>query len=298
MNRWQKVLGITTLTAVLLLGLAWVFVVPGEMKTLLRFLRWHDANLRASGSVDREPPGTRIHWEEFGKPDGTPVVVLHAGLCSIAVMGGQIEELARDSYRVLAIDSRGHGKSTNTAPAPTYEMMTDDVVAVMDARKIARADIVGWSDGGNIGLDLARRYPDRVRRLVAFGANHSPPPDGADPEMTKAFREAKPDAAMFWPVRRLYEENSPTPGTWAELFERERTMVFSGPNWSLAELGAIRAPVLLMNGEHDLVLLPYATEMKNAIPGARLEIVRGQGHELPLADPAEANRIMLAFLRQ
>src|SRR5262252_9490665 len=102
MNRWQKVLGAATLAVVLLLGLAWVFLVPGEMKTLLRFSRWHDANLRASGSVDREPPGTRIHWEEFGDPNGAPVVVLHGGLCSIAVMGGQIEALARSSYRVLA----------------------------------------------------------------------------------------------------------------------------------------------------------------------------------------------------
>ena len=75
-------------------------------------------------------------------------------------------------------------------------------------------------------------------------------------------------------------------------------MVFAGPHWSLAELGAIRARVLLLNGEHDLVLLPYATDMKNAIPGARLEVVRGEGHELPLANPANGNPIILAFLRQ
>jgi pimeloyl-ACP methyl ester carboxylesterase len=177
-------------------------------------------------------------------------------------------------------------------------MMTDDVVAVMDDRRIARADVVGWSDGGNIGLDLARRYPDRVRRLVAIGANHTPPPDGQDAQMTKEFKEAKPDASMFYPLRYLYQKNSPTPDKWPEFFERERAMVFAGPNWSLAELGAIRAPVLLLNGEHDLVLLPYATEMKNAISGARLEIVPGEGHELPLANPAKANPIILAFLRQ
>jgi pimeloyl-ACP methyl ester carboxylesterase len=75
-------------------------------------------------------------------------------------------------------------------------------------------------------------------------------------------------------------------------------MAFAGPNWSLAQLGTIRAPVLLLNGEHDLILRPYAEEMKNAIPGARLEIVKGEGHELPLSNPAVANPIMLAFLRQ
>jgi len=211
-------------------------------------------------------------------------------------MGGQIEALANASYRVVAIDSLGHGKSSNTAPVLAYEMLTDDVVAVMYDRRIERADVVGWSDGGNVGLDLARRYPERVRRLVAFGANHTPPPDGQDAKMTQEFKDAKADAGMFAPVRYLYEKQSPTPDQWPALFEREKAMASAGPHWSLDQLGAIRAPVLLENGEHDLVLLPYATEMKNAIPKARLEIVRGEGHELPLASPAKANPLMLAFL--
>ena len=62
-------------------------------------------------------------------------------------------------------------------------------------------------------------------------------------------------------------------------------MVFSQPHWSLEQLATIRASVLLINGEHDLVLLPYATEMKNAIPGARLEIIPGGTHEVPLGGP-------------
>jgi pimeloyl-ACP methyl ester carboxylesterase len=213
-------------------------------------------------------------------------------------MGGQIDPLAAASYRVIAIDSRGNGRSSNTAPVLTYEMMSDDVVGVMDALKIPRADIVGWSDGGIVGLDLAQRHPDRISRLVAFGANRTPPPDGADPAMVKAFREAKADAAMFWPLRRIYETRSPTPGKWPELLEQERTMAFSQPQWSLEQLGTIRARVLLINGEHDLILLPYATEMKNAIPGARLEIIPGGTHEVPLAKPDAVNPIMLSFLKQ
>jgi pimeloyl-ACP methyl ester carboxylesterase len=168
----------------------------------------------------------------------------------------------------------------------------------MESRGIAQADIVGWSDGGNVGLGLALRDPDRVRRLVAFGANHTPPPDGADPKMTQEFRDAKPDAPMFAPIRYLYEKQSATPAEWPNLFTREQAMAFAGPNWSLAQLGTIHAPVLLLNGEHDLILRPYAEEMKNAIPGARLEIVKGEGHELPLSNPAAANAIMLPFLRQ
>jgi pimeloyl-ACP methyl ester carboxylesterase len=242
-------------------GLAWAFAVPREIKIIVKFLRWHDANVRASGYVERNPVGTRIYWEEFGKADGPPVVVLPAGLCTLAVMGGQIQQLAAASYRVIAIDARGNGKSSNAAPVLTYEMMGDDVIGVLDALKIEQANVVGWSDGGNVGLDLAQRYSGRVRKLVAFGANHTPAPDGEDPAMVKQFQEARADGAMFWPMRRMYETSSATPA-----------------KWSLPQLAAIRAPVLLMNGEHDLVLLPYATEMKNAIPGARLEIIPGGTH--------------------
>ena len=294
----SKIIAIVLLALVVIAGLGWVFVVPQELKTLIGFSRWHDSHVLASGYVDRQPPGTRIHWEEFGKADGPPVLVLPGGLCTIDFMGGQIERLAAESYRVIGIEARGNGKSSNTAPALTYEMMTDDVVGVMDALHIARADVVGWSDGGNLGLDLARRYADRVRKVVAFGANHSPPPDGTDPEQVREFKEAKADAAMLYPLRYLYERSSPTPGKWAEVFEQERTLAFSQPQWSLEQLGTIRAPVLLINGEHDLVLLPYATEMKNAIPGARLEVIPGGTHEVPLAEPDVVNPILVSFLKQ
>jgi pimeloyl-ACP methyl ester carboxylesterase len=284
------------LAAVAVLG--WIVVVPGELKTILRFSRWHDANVRASGYVERPPAGTKIYWEEFGKADGPPVVVLPAGLCRLTVMGGQIEALSAKSYRVIALDPRGSGKSSNTAPDLSYAAMADDVVGVMDALGITRADVVGWSDGGNVGLDLARRYPDRVVKLVAFGANHTPAPDGDDAAMVQEFKEAKADAAMLWPFRRMYQSSSPTPDKWPQYLDQERAMAFSQPRWSLEQLATIRVPVLLINGEHDLILLPYATEMTKAIPGARLEVIPGGTHEVPLAKPGAVNPIMLSFLEK
>ena len=89
-----KVIAVALLAVVAIIGLGWLFVVPRELKTILGFSRWHDSHVRASGYVEREPAGTRVYWEEFGKADGPPVVVLPAGLCTITVMGGQIERLA------------------------------------------------------------------------------------------------------------------------------------------------------------------------------------------------------------
>jgi pimeloyl-ACP methyl ester carboxylesterase len=173
-------------------GLAWAFAVPREIKIIVKFLRWHDANVRASGYVERNPVGTRIYWEEFGKADGPPVVVLPAGLCTLAVMGGQIQQLAAASYRVIAIDARGNGKSSNAAPVLTYEMMGDDVIGVLDALKIEQANVVGWSDGGNVGLDLAQRYSGRVRKLWHSAPTTPPPLMARTPRWSSSFRKQGP----------------------------------------------------------------------------------------------------------
>jgi pimeloyl-ACP methyl ester carboxylesterase len=224
------------------------------------------------------------------------VVVLHGGYGTITVMVGHIEQLAAASMRVIAIDSRGHGKSTDTGPETTYEMMSDDVIAVMDALGIERTAVVGWSDGGNVGLDLARRYGARITKVVAFGANHTPATESGDAADVQRFEALHADSPLVWPMRILYKKSSPTPEKWPEFFAREQRLILTQPNWSLTELRAITAPVLLVNGEHDVVSLAYATEMKDAIRGARLEIIRGEGHMFPLANPVVVKPLMLAFL--
>jgi pimeloyl-ACP methyl ester carboxylesterase len=292
--RKRRIAVIAMVVAVALACVAGVFLIPRELKNAWRFESWRKTHVRTAGFVERAPTGTRISWEEFGNPSGPPVVVLHAGFGTTTVMVGQIEQLAAASMRVIAIDSRGQGKSTDTALEMTYEMMSDDVIAVMDALRIERAAVVGWSDGGNIGLDLARRYGGRITKVVAFGANHSP--DGIAASEVQQFKDLKADSPLVWPLRHLYEKSSPTPEKWAELFEKQKRLLLSQPNWSFDELHAVAAPVLLVNGEHDVVSLAHAMEMKNAIPGARLEIIPGEDHMVPLANPEVLKPLMLAFL--
>src|SRR5262249_24612854 len=110
----------------------------------------------------------RIYYETYGA--GRPVLILHGGLGSLSRMRCQIMALA-SSYFVIAPDSRGHGRSTDSSETLSYSLMADDMLKLLDHLQINQVDVVGWSDGAIIGLDLAMHHPVRVKKLVAISAN-------------------------------------------------------------------------------------------------------------------------------
>jgi len=111
--------------------------------------------------------GIRLFHVEIGA--GPPVVLLHGGLANSDYLSEQARALAL-AHRVILVDSRGHGRSTRDARPYGYDLMADDVAALLDSLHIAKADVVGWSDGAIVGLDLALRHPERVGKVVAFAA--------------------------------------------------------------------------------------------------------------------------------
>ena len=123
--------------------------------------------------------------------------------------------------------------------------MADDVVALMDNLKIARADIVGWSDGGILGIDLAMRHKDRVGKVFAFAANTvtSGVKDGVEKNPTFAAYIAR--------AGREYQARSATPGEYDAFVDQIGRMWAEQPDWSDAELKAIDTPILVVDGDHD-----------------------------------------------
>ena len=116
--------------------------------------------------------GASIHYARYGADNSRAVLLLHGGLGAAEDFGGQISAIA-EKYLVIAIDTRGHGRSTDDDQPYGYELLASDVTGVMDALGIDKAAIIGWSDGGNIGLHLAVNDPDRLTRVFALGANYN-----------------------------------------------------------------------------------------------------------------------------
>jgi pimeloyl-ACP methyl ester carboxylesterase len=219
-----------------------------------------------------------------------PVVLLHGGLANSDYWGMQVKALAQH-HRVILVDSRGHGRSTRNAQPFGYDLMADDVVALLDTLKIPRADFVGWSDGAILGLDLAIRHPARVRRIFAFAANTVPSGVKDGVEKIPVF------AAYIARAGKEYERLSPTPKQYAAFVEQISHMWASQPNWSDAQLHAIKARVLVVDGDHDEAIKRAHTEyIAAAIPGAGLLILPNASHFAFLQDPALFNAAMLQFL--
>jgi pimeloyl-ACP methyl ester carboxylesterase len=230
--------------------------------------------------------GARIWFATFGR--GPVVTLLHGGLANSNYWGLQIRYLSR-KFRVIAIDSRGHGRSTNDGRAYSYIQMANDAVAVLDHLKIRQTAVVGWSDGAIIGLYLAINQPQRVRRLFAFAGNYNSSglSDGNASPVLKAYRER---------TEREYRKLSPT---YQEFLAAIATMWLTQPNIQPAELQNIRVPVWIVDGDRDeAVKRPHTEELAGFIPDAGLLIQPQVSHFSFLQAPDQFNAALLFFLEE
>ncbi|MBS0366199.1 MAG: alpha/beta hydrolase [Proteobacteria bacterium] len=231
--------------------------------------------------------GIRMYYAVYGA--GPPVLLIHGGLGNADMWGFQVPALAKD-HEVIVADSRGHGRSTRSDRPFHYTLLADDYLALLDYLKIPRVALVGWSDGGIIGLDIAIRHPQRLSRLLAFGANYTPEGTrdvAADPIFNAYIARAREEYAVL----------SPTPGEFAAFIKQISSMWANEPRYSAAQLRSIHVPTLIMDGQYDEAIRPEHTrEMAQLIPGAQLIFLKHASHFAMWQRPREFNATVLRFL--
>jgi len=234
--------------------------------------------------------GIRIYYELAG--DGPPLLLLHGGLGDSRQFDRQRPDFAA-RHRLILPDSRAQGR-TSDGPGPlTYHEMAEDAVALLDLLEIPRTDVMGWSDGGNVGLDLAIHHPERLAHLVTFGSNFSP--DGLELATFEWNRTAT--AASFGPEARAgWTAQNPEPDHYEVAMGKILEMWRSEPRFTPLELASIRAPTLVCAGEHDVVRREHTLALAAAIPRARSWIVPGASHSAMLERPDLVNPCVLDFL--
>ena len=240
----------------------------------------------AEGRVEFE--GAQIWYAAFGA--GAPVVMLHGAFDNSEDWGYQLPALLDVGHRVILIDSRGRGRSTLGTRPLSYELMANEVLAVLDILGIAKAAVVGWSDGATIGLILAMRTPPRITRVFAFAGS-------MDLSAAKPFAPSDTTARVFGRAKEDYARLSDTPAEFETMRKAVSHMMDTQPNYRALDLAKIRTPVAIVVGENDeFIEREHSEYLARTIPGAALTILPGVSHFAMLQHPELFNNAMLAFL--
>lgn len=232
--------------------------------------------------------GIQMYYAVFGK--GDPVLLIHGGLGHADIWASQVATMSK-THKVIVADSRGHGRSTRTDEPYGYDLMASDYLALLDYLKIDKAALVGWSDGGIIGIDIALHHPERLTRLFAQAANVTT--DGVDPGVltNKTF------AAYIERSGRDYKKMSKTPDQYDAFVAQVSHMWESQPSWTKDQLGKITTPIAIVAGDHDEAIEREHTEyMASVIPGAKLIILPNASHFAMLQAPDEYSQAALDFI--
>jgi pimeloyl-ACP methyl ester carboxylesterase len=235
-----------------------------------------------------EVNGIQLYYATLGQ--GSPVILLHGGLANSDYWGFQIPELAKH-HQVIVVDSRGHGRSTRDPRPYGYDLMTDDIIALMDRLALPTAAIVGWSDGAVIGLDMAIRYPQRVSKVFAFAPNTTTHGVKTGLENNPLF------AAYIARAGEEYKKLSKTPDDYQAFIKQIGQMWQSQPEWRDEDLRNITAPVVIVNGDHDEAIdRGHLEYIAATIPAAGRLILPTVSHFAFLQAPKEFTDAVIHFL--
>jgi pimeloyl-ACP methyl ester carboxylesterase len=247
--------------------------------------------------------GADLFVEEHGQ--GSPVVLVQPGLVSSAAYGGLVPLLA-ERFRVIAFDSRGHGRSTNPSGELTYELIADDTAAVIEALALERPFVGGWSDGGEVALQLELRHPGVARGLIAGGTSLELGTEKAKASMRALFHSSDNDTvdidafARDWgdsllPMMRHFHPNGEA--HWQDVVRRSASMWLTYAGLTREKVARITAPALVLVGDRDeFIPVEEGVRLYRELPNAELAILPGCDHMRPLSDPASFARAVTDFL--
>lgn len=220
----------------------------------------------------------KLYYEVYG--EGEPLLMLHGNGQSMSAFIGQVEYFSK-FYQVILVDCRGRGNSTfDYETELTYSLETNDINLFLEKIGIQKANIIGWSDGGIIGLLMAMNHPEKVDKLVAIGANINP--DGL-----------KDLEGMLDAIEELEKTNQ---GDNDLLIALYKLMAYY-PKLDFEDLKAIKSKTLIMAGDRDEIKNIHTIKMYEAIKAAQLAILPNETHYFPEENPEFFNKLVMKFLK-
>ena len=221
-----------------------------------------------------------ISFKIYGK-SGRPLLFLHGNGEDHLVFKNQIEYF-QNIYKVIAVDTRGHGKSGRGTKPLDFDTISNDIIGLIKEGGAEKPDIVGFSDGANIAMHIAMKEPDLIGKLVLIGGNISP--DG----MKGGTRFNLKLCCAFWAFIKVFNKKA------ISRIEKLDLML-KHPKLSFSDLKKIKSKTLVIAGSKDVVKDAHTREIAANIKGSHLKIVNGD-HFAPLKRHTETNNLILGFL--
>ena len=233
-----------------------------------------------------------IWYTMYGPTNGVPVLFVHGGLANGDYWGLQVQQL-QSTYRCIIMDSRAQGRSPAPSTNMTYDLMTSDVISLLDYLGFSKVHLVGWSDGANIGLNLAMNHPNRLYSLFAFGGNYKTS-DGNSTDIPPVF------AAFMKRAEAEYEAFNP--GRPYDIVLNDiLTLWRTYPKWTKTDFEKIPSdlPVLIVDGDHDEVIPRAQTDtMASWISQAGELLLPRTSHFALIQDPFMFTTSLAQFLAE
>lgn len=247
-------------------------------------------------TADRQTPvqtgyapvnGLSMYYEIYG--EGRPLILLHGAYMTIDTMGPVLPGLAA-TRQVIGIEQQAHGHTADIDRSITYERMADDTAALLAHLGVESADVVGYSMGGGIALQLAIRHPAVVRKLVVASASHSS--DGMHEVALEMFPSITPELFAGSPIAAAYLRTAPNPGDFPTLVEKLKQLDTTPFAWPDEDIRGIAAPTMILLGDSDGVRLEHAIELfrllgggvmgdLQGMPSCQLAVLPGTAHFVP-----------------
>lgn len=201
--------------------------------------------------------GLKMYYEIHG--EGEPVVLLHGSYMAIPSNWQEMIAALSKTRQVIAVEMQGHGRTADIDRDFSYENLADDIAAMLDYLKIGKADLVGYSMGGGVAMDVAIRHPQKVRKVVSISAvfRH----DGWVQEALDAYPHFTADVFKGSPFEAEYKKLSPTPNEFPTFVKRVIAMDLKPYDFGAEKLKATQAPIFFIHGDADGVRLDHIAEM-------------------------------------
>jgi pimeloyl-ACP methyl ester carboxylesterase len=218
--------------------------------------------------------GLSLYYEVHGTAPGTPLLLLHGGGSSIGVTYGRILPYLASGRRVIAVDEQAHGRSGDRDTPVRFTSSADDAAALLGQLGIERADVMGFSNGASVALQLVLRHPARVRKLIFASAMTKR--SGAPPQFWQ-FIQAATFADMPQPLKDAFLGLNPDPEKLRVMHDKDLERMQSFEDVSDAQVRSVQAPTLVLTGDRDVATLEHSVELTRLFPRAQLMILPG-GH--------------------